>query len=138
MSNKPEVLAACPPFALPLLEKALGSYVNLVPVLSLDAAQKMLASKSHIALILCGVHFDEWRMYDLLRYVRNGYPHVPFVCVRLLDTEIPRVSREALRIAAESLGAVGFVDMPELTRERGLEEAEKELMNTVLSRLRRL
>jgi hypothetical protein len=134
MTN-PNVLAACPPFALPTLHKVLGAYVRFVPVASLEAAKTALASNPRIALVLCGVHFDESRMYELLQHARRLFAHIPFVCVRVLDAEIPRVSREALRIAAESLGATAFIDLPTLVSQIGNEAAERELRNVVLGHL---
>ena len=112
MARDPKILAACPPFALPTLERVLGGYVHLVPAATLGAAQSILSTDRRITLIVCGVHFDESRMYDLLRYARYEFPHKPFVCVRVLDSEIPRISREALSIAAETLGASAYVDVP--------------------------
>jgi hypothetical protein len=77
-----------------------------------DQAEETLRNNPRISMILCGVHFDESRMYDLLRYAKREHPRTPFVCVRVLDAEIPRVSREALRIAAESMGATRTLICP--------------------------
>jgi hypothetical protein len=129
------VLAACPPSALPALERALGAYVSLVHVTSLDAAHVALRTNPRIGLIICGIYFDESRMYELLGLARDEWPRLPFVCVRVLDTEIPRISREALRIAAEQLGAAQYVDLPDLISGLGVEGADSELRHAVLSRL---
>jgi hypothetical protein len=134
--SKPRmVLAACPPSALPALERALGGYAALVHVTSLKAAELTLRTNPRIGLIICGIYFDESRMYELLGLVRGEWPLIPFVCVRVLDTEIPRISREALRIAAEQLGAAEYVDLPELIAGLGVEGADSELRRAVLSRL---
>ena len=135
MARDPGILAACPTFALPTLERAVGGYVRVVPAASLDAAKSILETDRRIALIVCGVHFDESRMYDLLRYASYEFPRKPFICVRILDAEIPLVSREAIRIAAEALGASAYVDVPDLIRAVGPEAAETELRNAVLARL---
>jgi hypothetical protein len=129
------VLTACPPFALPTLEKALGGYVSLLHVSSLEAAEAALRTNSRISAVVCGVHFDESRMYDLLALVKREFPHVPFVCVRVLDAEIPKISREALRIAAESMGANGYLDFPSLIEKHGSDDAEGYLRSHVLARL---
>ncbi len=135
--EKPNVLAACPPFALPPLEKALGADAQLVPVNRLDVAEAVLKSNVALRMIVCGVHFDESRMYELLELARRDYPGVPFVCARILDAEIPKVSREALRIAAETMGAEAFIDLPELVAQLGPEAAEEKLRELLLAHLKR-
>ncbi len=72
-----DVLVASPPFAYPTVEKALGSYVNLFPVSSLDAAKYALNTMPSIAMVVCGVYFDELRMSDLLRYCGQTRPLLP-------------------------------------------------------------
>jgi CheY-like chemotaxis protein len=135
MHKSTQVLAACPPFALPALQRILGGYTKLVPATSLDEARRILESNTAIAMIVCGVHFDESRMYELLEYARQAYPQVPFVCVRVLNTELPKISREALRIAAESSGATAFIDLPALVERSGQEQADSVLRTAVIARL---
>jgi hypothetical protein len=65
MSEIPKVLAACPPFAFPVLEKALGSCVDLLAANSLDKALEALRGDARPEAIVCGVHFDDSRMFDL-------------------------------------------------------------------------
>jgi hypothetical protein len=74
-------------------------------------------------------------MFDLLKYAGREFPQLPFVCVRVLDAEIPRVSREALQIAVRSLGGAAFIDLPGLTEKLGREEAENQLRSAVLAQL---
>ena len=135
MGNHPQILAACPPFALPRLQAALEAHVRLVPATSMEEAQKTLQANPDIVLIVCGVHFDESRMFELLDYARRGFPQVPFVCVRVLDAEIPRISRHALDIAAQSMGATAYLDLPQLQAEVGREAAERRLREVVLEQL---
>ena len=131
-----DLLVACPPFAYPTVEKALGPYVNLLPVSSLDAAKNALRTRPSIAMIVCSIYFDESRMYDLLRYCKQSHPLVPFAAVRILDFEMPTVARDALTIATESLGAKGFVDVAFITATSGAQVAEQSLRDAVLSNLR--
>lgn len=133
--TKPVVLAACPSFAFPTLHKAFGAYTDLVHVTSLDMAKTVLRSNSRVALIVCGVYFDESRMYDPLTYAHREFVAIPFVCVRVSDAEIPRISQEALKIAAESLGAAAYIDVPSCASELGVDAAERELRNVVLGHL---
>ena len=83
-----------------------------------------------------GVYFDEAWVYDLLRHCTHSHPLVPFVCVRILDFELPTVARDALAIATGSLGARGFVDIAFITATSGAEAAEQALRDAVLSNLR--
>jgi hypothetical protein len=133
--SKPHVLAAFPSFAQEALARLLGDDVQLNAVATLHDARDALAADGEIVLVLCGVHFDESRMYDLLRYVRATYPALPFLCCRVLDSEIPQISREAIRIAAEALGATFFVDLPSLKKQLGAPAGEQRFRALVLGTL---
>jgi len=94
------------------VERALGGYVELVPVYTFDEALKRLHAGNDISLILCGIYFAHTRMFDLLRTAKEKFPGIPFVCCRIGDSEIPQVTLEAVGIAAKSMGAEEFVNMP--------------------------
>jgi hypothetical protein len=74
-------------------------------------------------------------MYDLLDYAHCGFPKLPFLCVRVLDGQIQRISRKAIEIAARTLGAAAYVDFPDLVAQRGAQAAEQELRRAVLAAL---
>jgi hypothetical protein len=133
--TKPRVLAAFPPFAQETVRHLLDDDVELKSVATLQEAREALGVDDAIVLALCGVHFDESRMYDLLRYVRATYPALPFLCCRVLDSEIPQISREAIRIAAEALGATFFIDLPSLRKQLGAPEGEQRFRALVLGTL---
>ena len=135
---KPQALTPCPPFAYPTLERALGADLELIPVTTLADAVGMLERNRDLSVVICGVHFDESRMYDLLRWVRSRLPKLPFVCVRILDAELPRISLEAIELAAHTLGAAAFIDFPDLVAQRGEKEAEQELRRAVLAQVKGL
>lgn len=133
--RKPQVLAACPPSAMPTLERVLGAHVDFTFTTSLNAASAVVRTNPDLAMIVCGVHFDESRMYDLLEYSRRERPDVPFLCVRVLDGEVPRISRQGIAMAAQSAGAAAFIDFADLVIERGVTAAEQGLETAVLTRL---
>jgi CheY-like chemotaxis protein len=135
LQHKPHLLAAFPTVAFDTLEKILGEHVELVPVTSMQPALQALERDRQIALVLSGVHFDSSRMYDLLRYVRQRFSAVPFVCCRVFSSELPQISREAIALAAQTLGAAGFVDLPALAEEFGQQDAEQRLRAIVLGHL---
>jgi hypothetical protein len=95
-----------------------------------------LARNSDLSVVICGVHFDESRMFDLLRCVRSRFPKLPFVCVRILNAELPRISRDAIELAARTLGATAFIDFPDLVAQRGEKEAEQDLRRVVLMQVK--
>jgi hypothetical protein len=135
---KPQVLAACPPFAYPTLERALGKDVELLPVSTLTDAEAVLGRNRDLAMVICGVHFDESRMYDLLRYARSRFPQLSFVCVRILilESQLQRISLNAIEMAARMLGAATFIDYPTLVEQRGTQAADQELRQAVLAHVR--
>ncbi len=129
------VLAALPPFAIPTFERVLAGSVDVLRVHSLYGAKALLQSDPDISLVVCGMHFDESRMFDLLRYAREAYPDMPFVCCRILEMQLPRISIEAAAISAVSLGAAAFFDFPTRAREVGRDAADEEFRNVLVRHL---
>lgn len=132
MGGRPHVLAAVPSPALLFLEKAVGAYVRLIPSHSYEDAVGRLRELDAIALVVCGIYFDQSRMFDLMRWVRKTKPLMPFIACRILQYEIPAVSIEAVKIACEALGA-SFIDLPSLERTSGLDRVESELRSRLLA-----
>jgi DNA-binding response OmpR family regulator len=64
-------------------------------------------------LVVIGVHFDDSRMFDLLRFVRTAARHGerPVVCVRSHRFAWPAISVEGLQIAASALACNLFLDL---------------------------
>jgi hypothetical protein len=102
-------LVAVVPPALADLQRMLSEYADLMPVYRLEDAVRLVESDAQFDAILCGVHFDESRMFDLLTCVRDRRPSTPFVCLRILDFALPKISIDAIRIATSSLGATAFI-----------------------------
>jgi hypothetical protein len=109
--EKPRILAAVRPQGGVAVRRALGEYAEVLPVYQYDAGVSVLRTRP-IDLVLCGVFFDETRAFDLLRFVRAEFPHLPFVACRIGERTVPPVMAEAIGIAAMSMGAVAFIDMP--------------------------
>jgi CheY-like chemotaxis protein len=91
---------------------ALLSGHDLSFVRTMDEARSMLTGRN-FDLIVIGVHFDESRMFDLLRHVRWQERHraTPVVCV--LTTEVSRhaIAAEGLEIAVKALGGTAYFDL---------------------------
>ena len=133
---RPRVLVAARPIAFALVRAALGEDVEIVDAHTMDDAVKQLKRPEPIRLVICTVYFDDSRMFDLLRWARSKYAHIPFVCARIFPKDITRISIEAVSIAAESLGAAGFIDVPALAAEHGDAEATQRLRDVLLAQLR--
>src|ERR1700704_6252322 len=89
--------------------KILAPY-ELTFVRTLGEATRALDREDY-DLIIIGVHFDESRMFDLLRQVRadERYQAKPVVCVASQRFDRP-ISVEGLAIATRALGANAFID----------------------------
>ncbi len=133
--RKPRILAACPRLGLRTLERIFAGHAELVFVNTLAGARDVLAANGDIAMVICSVHFDESRMYELLDYARHTFPCLPFVCVRVLDGEMSRASGDAIALAAETLGAAAYVDYVAAMATDGREAAEELLATVVLTHL---
>jgi hypothetical protein len=81
------------------------------------------------------MHFDESRMFDLLRYVRHALPLMPFVSCRVLRTMLAPASVDAVAMCTASLGAVAHFDLPMETGARGTAAAEEAFRSLLLSYL---
>jgi len=134
---KPKVLAAVPPASLEVVSRVVAEDVELVFTNALPAARELLAATPDIAMVLCGVHFDESRMYDLLEYVHRDFPHLPFFVVRIVDREGRRLSMATLGAAAQAAGAAGVFDFVAMSQSLGKAAAERALREAILRHLPR-
>ena len=132
MIRKHRVLAAMRPEGVIAAQRALGEHAEILPVHSVEAAIKRLRVESGIDVILCGIYFGQTRMFDLLRATRRDFPAIPFVCCRIGETDIPGVTLEAIGIAARSMGAASFINLPLM---RGT-ESDAEFRSRVLKNVR--
>jgi CheY-like chemotaxis protein len=90
---------------------ALLSGHDLSFVSALDEAKKLLTGRN-FDLIVIGVHFDESRMFDLLRHVRWQERHraTPVVCVLTIEFSRHAIAAEGLEIAVKALGSTAYLD----------------------------
>jgi hypothetical protein len=133
---KPCVLLAARPIACTPVREALGDDADTIDAHTMDDALGHLQSGAKISLVVCTVYFDDSRMFDLLRWARAQRAHIPFVCARIFPKDITRISIEGVSIAATSLGAASFIDVPALEAEHGQAAAARRLRDTLLGQLR--
>jgi hypothetical protein len=131
--TKPTILLAMRPQGAVAATRALGEYATLERAATYDAAVARLRDRN-VDLVVAGIYFDEVRLFDLVRYVRHELPGVPVVCARLGETEVPAITLEGISIAATTMGAAAFLDLPILRGEASLDQ---EFRSAVLRHVRR-
>jgi hypothetical protein len=129
---KVRLLTATAQPGYPVLRQLFEQEADLVFVFTLEEAMRELAAGGY-DLIVCTIHFDESRMFDLERQARALAPSVPFVCCRLLDSILRESMLESMRFAVSTLGG-DFIDRQELHRRLGAEAGDAEFRKLVLSR----
>jgi hypothetical protein len=133
MVAKRRLLVAVTAMGYVHMRRALRDSFDLVPAFSMLQAVVAI-EKSDADAILCSVHFDDSRMFELLELASAVAPRVPFVCCRILHSDLDRAVLAGLPAATGSLGALGFVDYNDLHRQLGAAEADRRF----LEELRRL
>ena len=83
---------------------------DVLAVRTLEEAQRALA-REKFGMVIVAVHFDESRMFDLLRHLQASGNSAPVVCVRSHHFVSPAITIEGLQIAAKALGATLFLDL---------------------------
>lgn len=69
--------------------------------------------KDGYQMIIIGMHFDDSRMFELLRYVR-GLPQrndVPVICVQCQEVMLSDAVLKNIEDAVKALGGTAFVDL---------------------------
>lgn len=122
-----KVLVAIRPEDEEVMRRVLGEEFEVLVCGSLAEAQAALTPD--LDMIACGVHFDEGRMFDLLRIVKSdaALSAIPFWGVLrdegLLSTAITR----GIRTAMKALGANGLFNLSQLAPGGDAEAAYREL-----------
>ena len=105
---------------------------DIVAARTLAQAQRTLASE-RFDLVIVAVHFDESRMFDLLRYLQASSYSGPVVCVRTHHFVSPAITIEGLKIAAKALGATLFLDLTWYADSAQGNAAVRSLLDALLS-----
>jgi hypothetical protein len=102
---------------------------ELVVVRNLQEARAALAQDG-ISLVLVGVHFDDSRMFDLLRGLQDS--SIPVACMRSHRFASPAISLEGLKIATSALGCKLFVDLTEYPDDAQGNAAVRRLLESLI------
>lgn len=134
MQRPRRILVADVPVGISAMRRILAPHATVLGASLLDEA--IAAIGLGVDLIACGMHFDESRMFDLLRRARAhaAAADVPFVCLCELDGRLGRSLLEGLEIACDALGA-RFVDLHDLRTRYGNDAADDQFRRLVLSLL---
>lgn len=127
------ILAADDQAGFAMLQATLDGAYDWIYARTLHEAVEQL--REGLDMIVCGVHFDESRMFDFLR-ISKAAPatkSVPFLCYRDLDSDLGPAVLEAMEIAVKALGAVAFVDMFALKEKHGTADADARFRELLLS-----
>jgi CheY-like chemotaxis protein len=121
-----------------VLSRILGDEFALAPVHTLtegvDLAQgAAVASHRAIDAIVCGQHFEGSQMLRFLECIKAYAPTraIPFICCRSKPTQLTEAALAAMREACEALGAVAYIDLPEIEKRAGAEAAAVEFRDAV-------
>ncbi|HET7362417.1 MAG TPA: hypothetical protein VFJ70_02475 [Burkholderiales bacterium] len=131
MAARQCLLVAATPMGYVHARRALHHRFDLVSAFSTHQALASLRSGG-IDAIVCSIHFDESRMFDLLTAARELAPDTPVVCCRILHSPLSPRAIEALITTVQSLGCRQFVDFNELYRSQGQDEADRRLCEAVV------
>jgi CheY-like chemotaxis protein len=108
---------------------AVLAHERLVFVHTLAAALSALA-RDDFDLVLIGMHFDDSRMFDLLREVRAGGRNrsVRVACYRLRPFAFMALSTQVIEVTVKALGASAFADLASYASEQ---EGDRALVRLV-------
>jgi PleD family two-component response regulator len=126
------LLIAAPPDSIDTLAGALAA-----PGRTIRRATAWVEALQHLDepphLIVCGIHFENGRFYDLLKRVKEmpATRAVPFVAVRATTRLTNRLSSGALELAVISLGGTRYVDHTSAAQRGSRQAADESLRRAV-------
>lgn len=128
----PRVLVADLRSGVKTIRAVLGDSAKVSSAQRMD--QAIAALEEGVELIVCGIHFDDSRMFDFLRIVKADPRDrsIPFVCFRDLESDLAPALLESLDISSRALGAECFLDLFELKARHGVEAADEEFRQILL------
>ena len=108
------IVVAIRPEDAGLMREVMGDEFDLVLCTSLQEAQAVLTPE--IDMIACGVHFDDGRMFDLLKYVKanEALRAIPFWGVLRDEGMLSSAITRGIRTAMKTLGANGLFNLSQM------------------------
>jgi CheY-like chemotaxis protein len=136
MDIKRRILAADNPEGIAALQNILGDSVDITTATSF--LQSVKALDEPLDMIVCGVHFDESRMFDLLIHARTDprTHNMPFIVFRDQPSELNPTFFKSLEISVSSFGAA-FVDLFTLKTSYDVADADKQFRKLIFELIER-
>jgi CheY-like chemotaxis protein len=123
MAGRCRLLVAVADMGYAHVRRALHGDFDLV--VANTRGEALAALKEHAGdAILCSIHFDESRMWELLVAAKAIAPDTPFICCQILASALTPTAVQSAASIAESHGALGFINYNAVLRSRGRAEAD--------------
>lgn len=122
-----KVLAAIRPDDADVMRRVFGDEFEVISCETLVEAQAALSAD--LAMIACGVHFDDGRMFDLLKSVKTDprFANIPFWGILRDEGLLSRAITRGIRTAMKSMGANGLFNLSQIDAGTAEEAAYREL-----------
>lgn len=140
-SQKQRILVASTPDGQHRAQQALSQKYDLQFVSTVREAESLLTDYGHGAfdLIICGIHFDDSRIFELLEFVRHtdDFDNLPFLVIQAQHGDMSVMA--SVKSTAQTLGACGFVELQNLQpaeANKRLKEAVKEAFGKPVKKAR--
>ena len=110
----PKVLVAIRPEDQDVMRRVFGDEFDVINCTTLAEAQAALSAD--LSMIACGVHFDDGRMFDLLKLVKAEpqLSAIPFWGVLRDEGLLSSAITRGIRTAMKSMGANGLFNLSQL------------------------
>jgi hypothetical protein len=127
-----KILVAIRPEHQEIFSTILKNY-DLAFVHSIERAHADLSPE--FQLILCGLHFENGRMYDFLKFSKayQKTKDIPFLCVQVTGGILPAGAFKSMVTAFDVLGGDMFVQLAKWRIELGDEQAFNKLLDVIES-----
>jgi len=135
---RPKLLIAVRPEDVALGKIILGNEFNPVFCHSYEEACRGLDDS--VQMVVCGVHFDNGKVFDLLRFVRETpqFETLPFFILLGAGSRYSHAIVQGIRAAAELLKVTAFTDLTRFAdkfgKEASIDALRKGIRDTIAAR----
>ena len=126
-----KVLVAIRPEDADVMRHVFGDEFEVISCITLAEAQAALGPD--LAMIACGVHFDDGRMFNLLKQVKAD-PQlcaIPFWGILRDEGLLSSAITRGIRTAMKSMGANGLFNLSQVDTDGEGDNAYRELRSTI-------